>query len=109
MIKFHEYQEFVNGMKRYPWKHAIIYPTIKLNGEAGEVAEKVGKVLRDEAGVFSDEKKEEIVKELGDVLWYICSLADDLGYSLEDVVNNNVRKLTSRKERGVMSGSGDNR
>lgn len=109
MNRFEEYQEFVNSLKRYPEKYAILYPTIKLNGEAGEVAEKVGKVLRDNNGIFTDEKKEELIKELGDCLWYIGSLADDLGSSLDAVATMNMMKLNSRRERGVLSGSGDNR
>jgi NTP pyrophosphatase (non-canonical NTP hydrolase) len=89
--------------------NAIIYPTIKLNGEAGEVAEKVGKVLRDKNGIFDTETREQIALEIGDVLWYCAALARDLGYSLDTVAKMNLRKLKSRKERGVISGSGDNR
>lgn len=102
---FQDYHNFVRGMKAYPEKHAIIYPTLGLTGEAGEIAEKVKKWLRGDKEL----DKEALLKELGDPLWYITSIADDLGFSLQDVVNVNVDKLTSRKERGVLKGSGDDR
>lgn len=105
LILFSEYHSFVKSMKVYPEKHAIIYPALGIAGEGGEVAEKVKKWLRGDR----DLDKLELLKEAGDVLWYITSLADDLGYSLEDLVNQNVKKLTSRKERGVQKGDGDNR
>lgn len=105
LILFSEYQAFVKGMKVYPEKHAIVYPALGIAGEGGEVAEKVKKWLRGDR----DLDKLELLKEAGDVLWYITSLADDLGYSLEELVNQNVEKLTSRKERGVQKGDGDNR
>jgi len=88
---------------------AIIYPTLGLAGEAGEVADKVKKVIRDNNEEFTDEKKREIALELGDVLWYVASLAYDLGYSLDDIAQMNIDKLKSRQQRGKLSGSGDNR
>lgn len=100
-----EYQDFVNSMKVYPKHHAIVYPTLGMGGEAGEVTEKVKKWLRGDREL----DKQELIKELGDVLWYITALADDLGYSIEDVFMTNVRKLSDRKDRGVVKGSGDNR
>lgn len=109
MDKFESYTAFVRGMKIYPAWHTVIYPTLGLVGEAGEIAEKVKKVLRDSDGEWTDDKKAAILDELGDPLWYITALADDLGYTLQDVVDRNYAKLTSRKERGVLQGSGDNR
>lgn len=111
MISFNEYNEFVKGMKVYPEKMCVIYPALGLSGESGEIAEKVKKWIRDEdyANGMSVERREAILLELGDPLWYITSLADDLGYTLQDVVDANVNKLNSRKERGVLKGSGDNR
>lgn len=116
-MNFKEYQDFVVSMKRYPEQFAIIYPALGLAGEAGEVAEKVKKWIRDDADnihlngehAMTEDRREAILKELGDPLWYITSLAYDLGYSLQEVVDANVEKLTSRKERGVIHGSGDNR
>ena len=105
ITNFHNYTSFVKGMKVYPEKHAIIYPALGLAGEAGEIAEKVKKWLRGDREL----DKEALLGELGDPLWYITSLADDLGFTLQDVVDYNVKKLTSRKERDVLKGSGDNR
>lgn len=105
MTEFNEYLEFVKSMKVYPEKYAIIYPTLGLVGESGEIAEKVKKYLRGDKEL----DKDALLSELGDPLWYLASLADDLGYTLQDVVDRNVEKLTSRKERGVIKGSGDNR
>lgn len=102
---FNDYGDFVKSMKVYPEKHAIIYPALGLAGEAGEIAEKVKKWLRGDREL----DKDAILKELGDPLWYITSMADDLGFTLQDVVDANVAKLTSRKERGVQKGDGDNR
>lgn len=88
-----------------------------MNGEAGEVADKVKKILRDTecrkdkygAIAIPDEKKKDIALEIGDVLWYCATLSADLGYSLDDIAQMNVEKLASRKARGVLGGSGDNR
>jgi len=80
-----------------------------LCGESGEVAEKVKKVLRDEGGVISEEKKREIAKEIGDILWYASQLAAELGFTLSEIAEINLNKLASRAERGVLTGNGDNR
>ena len=106
-----EYNAFVKSMKVYPERFAVIYPALGLTGEAGEISEKVKKWLRGDNGgqAMTDELREAILLELGDPLWYITSLADDLGYTLQDVIDANVNKLNSRKERGVLKGSGDNR
>lgn len=108
-MKINEYQEEAIKTAVYGEGQKIIYPTLGLTGEAGEVAEKVKKVLRDNAGVFTDEKKLEIAKEISDVLWYCSTLARDIGYTLEQIAEINLQKLRSRQERGVISGSGDNR
>lgn len=100
-----DYTEFVKSMKVFPEKYAVVYPVLGLTGEAGEVAEKVKKWLRGDKELDS----EEIIKELGDVLWYITALAIDLGYDLNKVMELNIEKLNSRKERGVQKGDGDNR
>lgn len=108
-MNLNEYQEAALLTALYPERYKIVYPSLKLSGEAGEVSEKVGKVLRDNGGLFTDEKKREIAKELGDVLWYIAALSNDIGYTLEDVARMNIDKLKSRQDRGMISGSGDNR
>jgi NTP pyrophosphatase (non-canonical NTP hydrolase) len=110
-MQFNEYQEAASRTAGYPTPGGIpfIYPTLGLAGEAGEVAEKIKKVIRDEGGVVSEQKRTEIQKELGDVLWYVSEVARQLGLKLDDVARLNIEKLASRKERGVISGSGDNR
>ena len=80
-----------------------------LVGEAGEVADKFKKILRDKGGIATDEEKKELAKELGDVLWYINSVGLYLGVPLEEIAQSNLDKVLSRKERGVIQGSGDNR
>jgi NTP pyrophosphatase (non-canonical NTP hydrolase) len=87
----------------------IIYTALGLNGEAGEVADKVKKILRDQDGDFSKLDKADITKELGDVMWYVAMFAKSIGITLDDVGAANIEKLTSRKQRGVLGGSGDNR
>ena len=80
-----------------------------INGEAGEVAEKVKKIIRDKNGVMSQQDKLELGKELGDVLWYLAVFAHDLGLPLDRIARENLDKLQSRKARGVLGGTGDNR
>ncbi len=99
-----EYQRKAVSFAIYPDTHKVLYPALGLCGEAGEVAEKVKKQIRD--GVFN---RYEVAKELGDVLWYLSNIANDIGYSLKEIANINVDKLTGRKGRGVIKGSGDNR
>ena len=82
----------------------LLYPVLGLCGEAGEVAEKVKKQVRD--GVFN---RHEVAKELGDVLWYLANLANDIGYNLDEIADINIEKLTSRQDRNKIKGSGDNR
>lgn len=102
-----EYQQLALETAIYP--NPIIYPTLGLTGEAGEVSDKVKKVLRDNDSVFTDEKKLEIAKEIGDVLWYCATLLHDLGYKLSDIGKMNYEKLRSRQIRGKLHGNGDNR
>lgn len=109
-MNFKEYQEESRKTAIYPnIGHNLVYPTLGLAGESGEVAEKMKKVIRDNDGIVSPEKKEEIKKELGDVLWYVAQIASELGLSLSDVASFNIEKLKSRQERGMLKGSGDNR
>lgn len=80
-----------------------------LSDESGEVLAKFKKLIRDKKGVMSDEDKKEIIKEIGDILWYVNSVSHLMGYTLEEVAQMNLDKLASRKQRGVIHGSGDNR
>jgi NTP pyrophosphatase (non-canonical NTP hydrolase) len=86
-----------------------IYPTLGLCGEAGEVADKVKKVLRDHGGHFSEEIRADLALELGDVLWYLARLASELNLDLAGIAEANLTKLASRAERNVIAGSGDRR
>ena len=86
-----------------------IYPTLGLVGEAGEVAEKVKKVIRDKKGIFDQASKDAIKKELGDVLWYLSNLCDEFDFSFEEVALENLEKLKIRAKSGKISGSGDDR
>jgi NTP pyrophosphatase (non-canonical NTP hydrolase) len=108
-LSFSKYQALAKTTAIYPPEYKLIYPTLGLSGEAGEVAEKIKKVLRDNKGVLDEAKRQEIKKELGDVLWYIAAIASDLDLSLEDIAQSNYDKLNSRRERNVLTGSGDNR
>lgn len=78
-------------------------------GEAGEVADKIKKILVYENGKITDKDKAELAKELGDVLWYIAILSHTLDLSFDKIATDNVKKIKSRQKRDVISGSGDNR
>jgi len=109
-MNFKEYQEKSRETAIYPnVGDNFIYPTLGLSSEAGEIANKVKKILRDEGGIASEEKKHELSKELGDILWYVSQLVSEFKLSLDDVANLNIEKLQSRKQRGKLQGSGDNR
>ena len=103
------YQQVAKQTAIYPREQAIIYPTLGLTGEAGEVANKVKKIIRDDGNKINEGLVQEISAEIGDVLWYIAVLADDIGCKLSDIANNNLIKLAKRKEKGTIHGSGDNR
>jgi NTP pyrophosphatase (non-canonical NTP hydrolase) len=106
-VKFNEYEQTINKFAIYPeagrsTPMALAYCALGLGGEAGEYSEKVKKLIRD--GKLD---KSLAVKELGDVLWYLTRSANELGYSLLDVAEINLLKLTDRQDRGVLQGSGD--
>ena len=115
-MNFNEYQAKCYKTAIYPnLGDNIIYPAICLAGEAGEVANKIGHWIRDR-GYFQGKDvkpnqymKNELVKEMGDVMWEIAMLAYELNINLDDVAKMNIEKLDSRKRRGKVSGSGDNR
>ena len=103
------YQKVALTTAIYPREQAIIYPTLGLTGEAGEVANKVKKIIRDGSN-FKDEKLvSEIKAEIGDCLWYIAVLASDFDIKLSDIANTNLIKLENRKENNTIRGSGDKR
>lgn len=105
-MNFNEYQKKARSTAVYDTlNNRVVYPALGLAGEAGEVAEKVKKFLRGDRDLDVDG----IANELGDVLWYVANLAEDLGFSLESIAKLNVEKLQSRKKRGVLKGNGDSR
>lgn len=108
-MDINEYQNKARETAQYPIEHGLTYCTLGLAGEAGEVADKIKKIIRDKNCVVSEEDRMELAKELGDVFWYLANLSFELNLALDFVANKNVEKLMSRKERGVISGEGDNR
>ena len=93
----------------YPREQAIIYPTLGLTGEAGEVANKVKKIIRDGSNKNDDSMVSEIKSEIGDCLWYIAVLADDFDIKLSDISSTNIEKLANRKKNNTIHCSGDTR
>jgi NTP pyrophosphatase (non-canonical NTP hydrolase) len=109
-MEMNEYQIKAVKFAIYPATHRILYPALGLTGEAGEVANKVKKFIRDGADKESFEvKKVEIASEIGDVLWYCANLANDLGFTLSEIAQENYSKLADRESRGKIGGDGDNR
>lgn len=93
----------------YPPEHGLVYTALGLASEAGEVAGKVKKAIRDEGGFVSPERREALAHEIGDVLWYCARLAAEIGYDLNDIGAMNLSKLTARKSQGLLGGDGDTR
>lgn len=122
-MNFNEYQEKAASTAIYPDKYRIIYPALGLAGETGETCEKIKKLIRDHdfdpeiylycnidgLEKFWEEKRTEVKKEIGDIIWYVANLAKDFGLKLDDIAQENIEKLRDRKNRGVLNGSGDNR
>jgi NTP pyrophosphatase (non-canonical NTP hydrolase) len=103
-MDFSTYQAGAGRTAIYPQNAKIIYPALGLAGEAGEVANQVKKILRDNAGSLTEERRAKIIDELGDVLWYAAALATDLRVSLEEVAELNLTKLAKRAEDGSIKG-----
>jgi len=103
------YQKVALTTAIYPREQAIIYPTLGLTGEAGEVANKVKKIIRDGSDKNDDSLVSEIKSEIGDCLWYIAVLASDFNIKLSDIASSNLEKLEKRKQKGTIHGSGDDR
>ncbi len=109
-MDFAEYQIKSRKTAKYPSiGHGIIYPTLGLANEAGEVAGKVKKIFRDKDGLIGEAEREALKSELGDVLWYLAQVCTELDLSLDEVAGYNIEKLYSRLERGKIGGDGDNR
>jgi NTP pyrophosphatase (non-canonical NTP hydrolase) len=109
-MHFNDYQRASRKTASYPpIGHGVIYPTLGLTNEAGEVAGKIKKIFRDKAGVIGDAEREALQAELGDVLWYLAQVCTELNLSLDDVAQSNLDKLASRQQRGVIAGDGDTR
>lgn len=109
-MNFSDYQTKSRRTAKYPAiGHPVIYPTLGLVNEAGEVAGKVKKIFRDKGGEINAETLEALKSELGDVLWYIAQVCTELGLSMDDVAEHNIAKLYDRLERGKIRGDGDNR
>lgn len=109
-MDFKEYQERAGDTAIYPKVgENFIYPTLGLAGEAGELANKIKKIERDHGGIVTPEIREIVKKELGDLLWYVARLSTELGLDMQVVAEENISKLASRNDRGVLHGDGDNR
>lgn len=108
-MELSEYQRLSRRTAEYPREAWLAYPALGLAGEAGEVAEHAKKAIRDDGGAVSDDRRAAMAKELGDVLWYVAQIATELGLDLDQIAEGNLEKLLSRQQRGVLSGSGDDR
>ena len=109
-MNFTDYQTQSRKTAKYPAiGHPVIYPTLGLTNEAGEVAGKIKKVFRDKGGIIGEAEREALKGELGDVLWYLAQVCTELDLSLDEVAGHNLEKLFSRLERGKIGGDGDNR
>ena len=109
MSDFNSYQRSAASTAIYPNQHKITYPALGMAGEAGEVANKVKKLIRDGPDNRPDTWREDIASEIGDVLWYCAALANDLNLTLGMIAAQNLAKLQERKAKGTLSGSGDTR
>ena len=109
-MNFNEYQTKARDTAKYPViGHGIIYPTLGLTNEAGEVAGKIKKIFRDKDGEIGEAERAALKAELGDVLWYLAQVCTELNLPLEDVAEANISKLLDRKVRGKITRDGDNR
>lgn len=109
-LTFSEYQEKAKETALYPnVGNNPYYPTLGLTGEAGEISNKVKKIMRDKDGAIDDETRDDIKKELGDVLWYVAAVASEFGLNMGEIASKNYEKLKKRQEEGKIKGNGDNR
>lgn len=109
-IGFDDYQRQASSTAQYPNQgNNLVYPVLGLASEAGEVAGKFKKIIRDDGGVITHESRAALIAELGDVLWYVAAVSTELNASLQDVAASNLEKLKSRAVRGTIKGDGDER
>jgi NTP pyrophosphatase (non-canonical NTP hydrolase) len=109
-MNFTDYQTKSRATAKYPAiGHEVIYPTLGLVNEAGEVAGKIKKIFRDKHGVIGEAEREALKAELGDVLWYLAQTCTELDISLDEVAESNLTKLLDRQSRGKIQGDGDDR
>lgn len=106
---FEQFQRDTQKTAMYPRHRGIYYTTLGLAGEAGEVANKVKKIIRDDGDVLTSKRKEDLKQEIGDVLWYVSQLCSELELDMADVALSNISKLANRKEKDKIQGEGDNR
>lgn len=104
-----DYQQAALQTADLKHKNELFHLVLGLVGESGEIAEKFKKLVRDQESDEAKIDRDDIKKELGDVLWYVSVLGEYLGFSLDDIAETNIDKLASRRSRGVLNGSGDNR
>lgn len=111
MTDIDNYQAETVGNRLYFPKldHEIIYPALGLSGEVGEFQEKIKKIFRDKSGQFSPQDRESLKLELGDIMWNLVSCAETLGFKMSEVLEANLEKCASRRERGKVQGEGDHR
>jgi len=108
-MDFNKYQETAVETAIYPDTHRILYPALGMAGEAGEVANKVKKIIRDGTENLPEDWKDQLASEIGDVLWYCAALSNDIGIPLALIAAQNRDKLLARKQKGTLQGSGDTR
>ncbi len=109
-MNFSDYQQKAKNTAKYPViGQGVIYPTLGLTNEAGEVSGKIKKIFRDKNGVIGETDRLALKAELGDVLWYVAQVCTELDLSLEEVAEYNIAKLLDRQARGTIQGGGDNR
>jgi NTP pyrophosphatase (non-canonical NTP hydrolase) len=108
-MDFADYQKRAANLNLCPEEYKLLHSILGLAGEAGEVAEKFKKLYRDRRGVMDEAFKQSIKSEISDVLWYVSDLSSQMGFSLDEIAMHNIDKLESRRNRGKLHGSGDNR
>lgn len=104
-----EYQNIIKETAVYPKEIGLLYCALGVCGEAGEIAEKIKKIYRDKKGLITESDSLAIRKEIGDVMWYVTALANEFGFTLEEIMEENYNKLISRRNNNTLHGSGDNR